>query len=432
MTTAVSYDVAVVGGGSAGVAAALGAAASGAHTLLVERGSTLGGNVSQAYVHTLCGLFHGVASDGEASGPSPANAGLCSELSAELQRVGAAAAPERAGKVWVLPLRPPRYAHYLEARVAQAGPRLECRTGTELVAAQLAREPTARHRLTLKRGDREDAAEARCLIDASGDGVLTALGNADGEQADPERLQRSSFIFRLDRVENGALEGFARMRLSATIAGAERRGALPEGCESVLVRPGASGEVYVTVNLPPLDGGPHRPQDDAYRLAMEARGREFAEAITQLLRERYDAFRSARIDALPARLGVREGARLLGREILCEADILTGRRREDEVALSTWPIELWHDHRRAEMRYPKGASGIPLGALVSRSHPTLAMAGRCMSATHEALGALRVVGTALATGDAAGRAAALAVGSDRSLWQLDAAEVRDAIAGEVA
>jgi len=85
------------------------------------------------------------------------------------------------------------------------------------------------------------------------------------------------------------------------------------------------------------------------------------------------------------------------------------------VALSTWPIELWEDHRRPHFVYPEAPSSVPLGALVSRTHPMLGVAGRCLSSTHEALGALRVIGTALATGEAIGVAAALAADTNTAL-----------------
>jgi FAD dependent oxidoreductase len=112
-------------------------------------------------------------------------------------------------------------------------------------------------------------------------------------------------------------------------------------------------------------------------------------------------------------------------------DVLRGRRRDDEVALSSWPIELWHDHLRARFEYPEGPCGIPLAALVSESHPQLGMAGRCLSASHEALGALRVIGTTLATGEAIGVAAALAVDQGIALIDVSPARVRSAVEGLV-
>jgi hypothetical protein len=109
--------------------------------------------------------------------------------------------------------------------------------------------------------------------------------------------------------------------------------------------------------------------------------------------------------------------------VIDEAHVLEGVQSADEVAVSTWPIELWHDSSRASFSHVAGASSIPLAALVSRSHPGLGVAGRCMSATHEAHGALRVIGTALATGEAIGLAAALAVDAGKLLASVDAGAV---------
>ena len=138
----------------------------------------------------------------------------------------------------------------------------------------------------------------------------------------------------------------------------------------------------------------------------------------------YEAFRRAKVSGWPRRIGVRETRRLRGLVEVSREDVLGGRRRDDEVAVSTWPIELWRDHRRAHFEYGEAACGIPLGALVSRSHPSLGMAGRCVSASHEALGALRVIGTALATGEAIGVAAALAADANQPLASIAPSEVR--------
>ncbi|HXV36143.1 MAG TPA: FAD-dependent oxidoreductase, partial [Myxococcota bacterium] len=127
------------------------------------------------------------------------------------------------------------------------------------------------------------------------------------------------------------------------------------------------------------------------------------------------------------RVGVRETRRVQGLRELGALDVLAGRSDPDEIARSSWPLELWRDHRRAHFEYPSGACSIPLGALVSRSRPQLGMAGRCLSASHEALGALRVIGTALATGEAIGVAAALAADGGVALDSIAARAVREQI-----
>ena len=83
------FDVVVVGGGSAGVAAALGAARAGCSTLLLERSLKLGGNVTHALVHSICGLFK--ISDG--GKPRLANGGFALEFARQLERQEVPAAP---------------------------------------------------------------------------------------------------------------------------------------------------------------------------------------------------------------------------------------------------------------------------------------------------------------------------------------------------
>jgi hypothetical protein len=406
-----AFDVVVVGGGSAGVAAALAAARAGARTALVERTDRLGGNAAHALVHTLCGLYR---LDGE---PSWANGGIPRELA---QALGGS--PERAGRAWYLPMRPAAFSALLAERCA-AEPRLALMLGAELEAAALARDASAESQLRVRTSAGTREIGAALVIDASGDAAVAALGGADFEMSPAAELQCPSYIFRLAGVAAGALEGFARVQLTSAIAGATRSGALPLAAESVVLRScGGPDDVYVTLNV--ARPAHWQPLDERCVAELAAGAHAAAEAIAGFLRETRAGFGASRLAEHPRRLGVRETRRALGLAVLTAEDVLAGRTRDDEVARSSWPIELWRDHRRASFTWPAGPSSIPLGALISRTHPRLGLAGRCLSSTQEANGALRVIGTALASGEAIGRAAALAADAGCALAAIAAARAR--------
>jgi hypothetical protein len=128
------------------------------------------------------------------------------------------------------------------------------------------------------------------------------------------------------------------------------------------------------------------------------------------------AFADSFVSHTAPQVGVRESRRVVGRYQLTRADVLSGRKFEDAVARASWPIELWEEgHLGATYEYlPDGETyDIPLSSLQARDVANLFVAGRCMSASHEALGSARVIGTCLATGEAVGAAAARLADSTR-------------------
>ncbi len=417
-------DVTVVGAGLAGLAAAWSAAACGARVLCCEKDSSVGGNVGAAKVHSLCGLYLGA--DAEGGDAVHAHPGLPRHFAEQLQRAGAAGAPLRSGRVWVLPTSPARVIEVASAR-CRATPGLELWPGAELVAAELGAD--GGELVFAGAGHERRCVRTAVAVDASGDACAAALVGAALEAAPEELRQRSSFIVRLGGVDPQLFEGLGPLQLSYAIASAARHGELPLGCESALLRRGAaSDELYLTLNLPREGDPPEHPLDPQSLADCSERARALVSMLLDFLAKTRPAFARARVLEWPQRVGVRETRRIDGRLTLTRDDILCGRRRDDEIAISTWPIELWEDHRRARFEHPRAAAGIPLGALLARAQPRLAAAGRCISASHEALGALRVLGTALATGEAAGIAAALAADRGSSLDAIAPAEIRATIA----
>jgi hypothetical protein len=422
LTRPAHCDVAVVGGGPAGIAAALAASTAGASTVLIERDAALGGNATHALVHTICGLYLQ-----DTDYPQLVHPGLPSRIADALTRAGGAGDPEVAGRVRYLPIRPPAFAALAEEACAKAS-RLTVRTRTRVDGAELARGPRDLSRLSLHTASGGEPLDARVVIDTSGEAAAAWLGGADTEIAESAILQRPSFIFRLEGVRGEAFTGFERLRMTSSVARAARTGDLPPECESLVVRgDGRPGSLYATLTIPPLAGRPFEPLDPDYLAALRVRAYAWARQVVAFLRATRPGFAGARVADWPARVGIRETRRALGRMELTREDVLSGRRRRDEVALGSWPIELWEDHRRPRYEYTQGPCSIPLGALVSRSHAMLGMAGRCLSATHEALGALRVIGTALATGEAIGIAAAFAARDRDPLGSVDPERVRDQI-----
>jgi hypothetical protein len=188
-----------------------------------------------------------------------------------------------------------------------------------------------------------------------------------------------------------------------------------------------AGEAFVTIDL--AGGETFDPLNALCLTALELEGRELADRLVTFLRAECEGFAAAYVAAWPSRAGVRESRRVLGRYRLETADVELGTDFEDAVAYSAWPMELRETTQGPKLRFPTGENpcGVPLRALRVPGDDRLFIAGRCVSSSHEAQASLRVIGTCLATGEAAGLAAALQVQSGR----CDAAEVcaaRDSLA----
>ncbi len=133
------------------------------------------------------------------------------------------------------------------------------------------------------------------------------------------------------------------------------------------------------------------------------------------------------VAAWPSRAGVRESRRIVGRYRLETADVATGAQFDDTVAFAAWPMELRENIQGPKLRFPTGENpcGVPLRSLQARGDDALFVAGRCISSSHEAQASLRVIGTCLATGEAAGLAAALkALQTDGDAAVIRAARTR--------
>ena len=163
-----SYDVVVVGGGAAGLAAAVASARAGARTRLVERSGFLGGMATPGMVSTICGLYH----TSSAGPPEPLNAGFAETVAHRLAAMPGCSAPVRRGRTHILPYTPFAFACMADELTASAGD-----LDVYLHAFLAALETGSRRVETLRLATWERRIEltARAVVDASGDAVVPHL-----------------------------------------------------------------------------------------------------------------------------------------------------------------------------------------------------------------------------------------------------------------
>ncbi|MFM8365702.1 MAG: FAD-dependent oxidoreductase [Verrucomicrobiota bacterium] len=396
------YDVLVAGGGTAGIGAAIAAARAGAKTLLVERRSGLGGMAFSAQVHTMCGLYK--LRNDESAPLEFANPGLPREFAERLLKSGAARPPVRMGRLDVLPHRPAALALVAE-QLAGETRGLEILLHTEITAVEKRGQDSLAGVRFFCRGNFREL-EAKALVDCTGDAEMAALAGAAFESAPPDRLQRPAWIFGIVGMRPGAVSGDTRLAIAHAISSAVSEGRLPVEALGAAFREGMSpNEAWGTIDL---QADPYDPCTPECLSRLESLGRRTAFALLDFLKKSVPGFENSQPGPMPAQAGIRESRRIVGLHQLTEDDILVGRDHPEAAAYAAWPLELRETAKGPKFRFPENnrPAAIPLACLRARDFENLFMAGRCISTTHGAQASIRVTGTCMATGEAAGKAAA--------------------------
>lgn len=360
----VRVDIAVVGAGAAGIAAAVSAARAGCQTLLLDRNPTAGGTGGHSGLTTLCGLYDDAGRF--------LNDGFAREFATTLAGAGA---PIKMGRVWVLQYRPERFRRMATDFLA----------GCALLRA---RWNTAVAEVTVKSGWITHLAgmPVGAVIDCSGTAEVARAIGAECLATD-ETTQAAAIVFPLCNVTRD-------LKTSAEVA-------------QVLLPLARAG-------FPPLN---LQPSLDPNTLTAKFTGSvEQIGPLIEFLRQTVSGFEHCATpvtEFIPAR---RAGRMIVGQYVLTGEDVLAGRKFPDAVAKCAWPIEQWGADGVARFKYlPAGAHyELPARSLRAAKVENLFMAGKTISADVEAVASARVMGCCLATGAAAGNLAATFVESART------------------
>ena len=442
-TVAAQPDVVVVGGGPAGIGAAVGAAHAGADVLLVERYGFLGGNATVALVMPLMSWHNevrGARARGDDEplrllpadhGPGePVVAGALLELMERLLHRGGAIAPsEETG--YTVPIDPEAYKSAALELLDAAGVRYLLHA----FASGVIGEPLRPDGVVLETKSGPLVIQGAVIVDATGDGDLAAAAGADYEVGrDDGLVQPMTLMFRVADFERERFAGYVREHpdqwrgvsgLWKLIEQARAAGELDLPREDMLFF-ATPHEREVSVNSTRVSGALGIDVFDLTRA--EHLARHQMDQIMRFLRKRVPGFDDAYVMQSGTHIGVRETRRIVGDYQLTADDVLRSRRFADVIARGSYPIDI-HDPEGGRgtllERLPTGgAYDIPLRCLIPRNVDGLLVGGRCISGTHEAHSSYRVTPIALATGQAAGVAAALAAQSGLRPRELAAGDVQ--------
>ena len=406
------YEIVVLGGGPAGIAAAAIAAAHGCSTLLIERYGFLGGMGTAAGVTNFFGFYANVYGE-----IRQVVHGIAAELLARIDRLDGLSAPH-------LVMGKTKAQAYDSAAYKHAADQLLLAKGVEVLFHSLAAGVVINPNRTIqallietKSGRR--AVLGRTFIDSSGDGDLSAWAGAPFEMGDGAgNMLYPTMMFRVNGV-NPVAAGEAWRSIGRYMAEAHRRGTKLPGMHAIL-RP-QRNPIEWRVNVTKLMKADGTAIDGTNVLDLtsgEIDGRQQAFAFVEFLRREVPGFGNAYIVDIPPQLGIRETRRVVGHYQLSGVDVISGATFEDTIGVSGLPIDnpIASDIQWTwpSIQGSRGFNDLPYRMLVPLGVRNLLVAGRCASMTHEGQSAARASGSCFVMGQAAGTAAyvALAAGAD--------------------
>ena len=385
-------DVVVVGGGSAGICAAVASGRAGAKTVLVESAAQVGGNTTTGGVN-FPGLFHAWGRQ--------VIAGVGWELVTNTVGLAGGTLPDfsqpTGASHWKqqVTVNIPLFVALAEEMLLKAGVTIQYH------AAPMRIEKTTEgwRMVTAAAGDTRTIL-CKQLVDCTGNGAVAGLLGL--ERLQEKERQPGSFAY--TRRPNTDLKKLDAKALQAHFDEAVKAGAVQHsdcrwGVMQYLIGGGNVGN-YVE--------GADNSNADA-RTDTNLRGRASMLRMYRWLKT-VPGLEKIELVSMSPEVGVRETYRVTGESLIAYEDYVSGKRWDDSVCYTFYPVDMHSQKTGVQPAHLKEGvvPTVPLRALIPKGSKNLLVAGRCLSSDRLANSGLRVQATCMATGQAAGAAAALA------------------------
>lgn len=430
------YDVIVVGGGTAGIAAALSARRAGVDVLLIEKNSYVGGTAASGL--PFIDFFN---RDGK-----QIVAGIAEELMKRLFQEKAALGHIRTsgGHLNSVTMIDPEWVKIVAEEMLTES---DCHILYHSFVCAAKVENSCLKSIVVANKNGLTEFHASCFIDTTGDGDVAKFSGAEyhqGRESDG-LCQAMSLLFKLGDVDvERASELFSENPIVAQPIGGDHkynlhisgkltrwnevmkeRNIFPHPDHNIWAGTMRENELtYVnTVRVSEKNGA------DAYELSKaEIEGRKQLKDVIRFLNEYVPGMEKAHITSISNGIGIRETRRIDGVYVLNGRDIIEGRKFEDCIARNGYCIDI-HDPKGegwgvSHIQSEGQSYDIPYRCIVPKRINNLLIAGRCISTTAEALASTRIMPSCMALGQAAGIAAAISADTMVSPRKLEVRKIQ--------
>ena len=402
------YDLAVIGGGFAGVAAALAAARAGAKVLIVEKSNCLGGAAVNCLVNPF--MPYWTEMDGKRVDLS---AGIFKEIHDRLEHHNAMSKESFLEE---------ELKYILNEMVAEAN--IDLLFHAYIFKVEKCDEHIASIVVATKSGEMH--VEANYFIDATGDAQLAYLAGCPtvlGRESD-HLCQPMTLCFRLGNVD---VEKFyeSRKRLKIAHAQSLAAGELINPRENILVFKTPIHNVLHFNTTRVVRKNPTSPEEVT---EAEVLARQQVYEIYEFMKKHADGLENSFLMMTAAEIGVRESRMIVGDYVLTEQDCRNCVKFDDGIAACNYDIDIHNPEGTGTSHYyfPAGEYyTIPYRSLIPKSAENLLVAGRCISSDHGAQASYRIMPVVCCIGEAAGSAVGLAVKQNCTVREVDVKELQN-------
>jgi len=418
-----SVDVVVVGAGAAGVAAATVLGEAGTKVMVLEKYGFAGGAAVAGMSGTICGMY--LASDSDAP-PQQIVRGFTERFANELRLRGGLTAPQKYGKTYTNAHDPLKWRESADALMTNAG--VEIMFHVDVVG--VIKEGDEYQGVIVASNAGLGIVRAARVIDASGDAAVVSRGGGNYRFGADGRIQNPTMFFRLGGVdlvnfwEAWGPDTISPPWVTDRINAARAEGLTLPRNKIWTFDTGRADELLVNATrLVGDDGRMLNVIDPRDFTEAEIGGRAQVRAYEEFFRQNLPGCSNIYVVDTGVEVGIRQTRTIDGIVTLTNDDVVSARKADDGICRSPWPIEL-HDGERPKLHWIlDDYYDVPYGTLVPAVGENVIVAGRCLSAEHEALASARVTAQCFEYGHAAAQATLLSLSTGVAYRDIDGRDV---------